>query len=422
MYAQSSSVAVVLPTHEYVFAAGGKSALLAMWGVDAAPYMHAMLLGWPIGATVGPLVAGLFVSSSNSTSQNTTSYTLQTYCDDVKCYDRATVFHDTAVWRPFEPTERDDVNSNEVYIDDDRFPDDSSIQYAFYIAACFTMTSAVLFFIFFVYQRKSNATGDRVRKSMYGWKEIFSPSKWTEGQPRLGVDFLACMVVFFLALDSCNNVVGFYLPTYAVDSDLGFSRQEAATLSSVSSLSGSVSRIISIILSNYVAVHYLFSGYVSTALLSVLLLGVFGTRSKTSLVVFTALFGFFWRPVRGHVYSYMNLYMIMIAAIFGFEGFVVALLSMPLTALHGYMYDHTFIEVIFYLGVLYSFVFFVVHIVFLLLGRFYGTLLDRRQSRKDTEKAGFEVSVICDSVDLEMDDDLSMLIDQYSSDPHANPL
>ena len=299
------------------------------------------------------------------------------------CYGNVDDMHANVINFALMSTYEDD-EAIRYSVSDDRFPDDSSIQYAFYIAACFAVTSSVLFFIFYFNQREDKPLHKQVRKSSYTWKDIFSPSKWTEGKPRLGVSFIVCMIVFFVAMNSFNNAVGFYMPTYAVDSGLGFSNQEAAALSSLSSLSGSVSRIVSIFLSYYIAVHYLFIGYVSSTVISVLCLGVFGTRSKTNLIVFTAFYGFTWRPLRGYVYSYMNLYMFMIAAVFGLESFVVTLLLMPLTALNGYLYDETFIEVIFYIGFIYVCILFIDHIVILLIGRHYGTMADRRKAAKET--------------------------------------
>ena len=331
-----------------------------MWGTGAAPYMHAMLLGWPVGGTVGPLVAGLFVSSSNNYTDAVTS---SPHLNDS--------LHD---------------NWNASDVSDCKYPDCSTIQYAYFIAGFLHIASALSFFIFnvFQYKNKKYLAKSKTAKKKFGWKEIVSPSKWTEGKPILGISQLVCMIIFFTALNSQDNAIGFYLPTYAIDSNLGFTEQEAATLNSINSLAGSVSRIITIFLLSCLSVRFLFTAYMTSAVLSILLLGVFGTTSKTSLMVFTAIYGFCWRPLRGYVYGFLNLHMIMIAAVFGFETCIVNILQLPLMALHGYMYD-VLLESIFYLGLLYILVDFVVHVVMIAIGKYYGTLEERRRDMDPME-------------------------------------
>ena len=272
------------------------SVVARLWGKKAGRPMQALNLGWPVGALLGPLIAIPFVSEeevvddTNSTL-NASTFSLDIFPDlsqesDMGTYEGMAVM-DTYQYEADTHQYKPDTYQRE-------FPDDSSIEIAYLIAATITTAVGCLHFTLYAYfmlhgsrtssdnnqialtaadddnknlelNQANDSTicphnsawgkGDDVKnnnnvaeapvnalekcddvtsasKDAMTWRDIVTPSKWAAGDGRFGVIIALLTVLFYMFLLFSAKGVGGYLTVYAVDSGLGFTNAEAARLQS----------------------------------------------------------------------------------------------------------------------------------------------------------------------------------------------
>ena len=331
------------------------SLVLLMWGASGNSPIHAMHFGFPVGAALGGQIARAFVST-NSTDNNTSSDTwLQEWLNPMQSNIQPSGQNSWSSYLPFTSHSEENEEGPDVEHGGFReFPDDSRIEVGFFIIAGFNLALGIVFTLFqFTGEKRVK---DQVNKKSYKWKEIVQPSKWGGDTAKFGVLIFLFFTFFQIALQGCDKGIKQYLTTYAVDSDLGFDNQEAASLSSVYYLLDAVGMICSIILARYVSIKILlFVEVHCITLLSVLLI-IFGTQDRTALYVLVPMFAMFKGPTWASSYAWPNYYIIMLSTLLGVAKLSRNIADIFMNALQGYLYTNTVIESIFYTTLAYALV------------------------------------------------------------------
>ena len=299
-----------------------------LWGENGRPAMHALHFGYPIGAMIGPLIAYPFVSDStnDTTSDNATTDIL--------------------------PITEDDSSL---------FNDGSQIEIAFSIVAGLNILIAAIFLLFqFILPSKRMISYQQ--KHGFDWKTVFSPSKWAGGDFRFGVAMLICMMMFYvLQKITIKGSSAFYV-TYAVDSGLGFSNQQATLFSFVTNLAGTVGRGLAIFFANCVSVEAMLLTEVLCQSISAILTLIWGLNGKLEFIIFNSLFALFRDPIWPNAYAFTDKYISLYAVVVGLIGIANKLADILFTWLLGYLYEYTVRESLFYNSAVASVVLFL-HIV-----------------------------------------------------------
>ena len=293
-----------------------------MWGQEGRSPLHAMHLGYPIGAAIGGQIARAFVSKNSSevttpTGQNSS---LQGYMENV-----------TTIITTYG---------------NKRFLDESRIEIGFIIIACFILALGILFMIFqFIGKKEIRRNAN---KRSYSWKEILHPSKWGAGDATFALALFTLFVLFQVAVVGCDKGMAQYLATYSVDSDLGFSNQEAATLTSFYYLLDGAGLFACIFIAKKMSLKSMVLLEVHGMTILALLLMIFGTKHKISLYILASLFSLFKGPAFASMYAWPDYYITLLSTILAVAHIIRSVLDVFMTAFQGYLYTNTVIESIFY--------------------------------------------------------------------------
>ena len=309
--------------------------------MEGGSVRHAIHLGFPVGSILGPLIALPFLSKTNSTDDN----------DDVE----GTVnVSDSSCYRE---NSRCSFHNRETFKETS---DTSSIQVAYGIAGSVLLCVGFVFILLYCFRPQNATLNQRVLKNRKDegktWKEVISPRTWAEGNLRFGTTIMVfIMAYYFLVLATIKGTQEYIVP-YAVDSDLGFTNQEAATLNSVISGMGTLARALSVIAVKYLDMTHIIviesHGIFVFGLLSL----IWGTRHKTALWIFVPCLGFFRESLWPSGYAWVDNFIILYGVLVGFIDVMVGLTNFALVSLQGYLYTNTVIESIFYTTVGYGLV------------------------------------------------------------------
>lgn len=298
----------------------GNSLVMAIWGEDGTGPMHAIHFGYPIGAFIGPLIARPFLSKNISSSTNES----QTF----------------SYWYGYA-----DIRS-EV--------DDNSNLEALYPIVFTVIVILALSYLPVQLCCSPKKTGG-VGKASYSWKDVLFPSKWAQGDGKFGVKILIFVVCFYTFLKGAAKGIQDYIVTFAVDSDLGFTNQEAAVLNSAINAMGAVARAAGIVVSRYVSVRIMLFTEVHAQLVVSLLLVVFvNVNSRTGVYIFCCFYGFVRDPLWPSGYAWTDLYIILLTTVVGVIKVVTNSVDVFQITLQGYLYENWTINSIFYTTFIYS--------------------------------------------------------------------
>ena len=188
----------------YLLLAVANSFIILSWGEDANSPAHFMHFGYPVGAMAAGLIASAFVSG------NTTGNGTDVLHSELDTFE---------TWEDFEQEEVTNASD---------FPDGSRIEIGFLIASLFYAVVAVLCIVL----QFTNKGSKSATKRAYSWREICHPGEWASGNTGFALVILLLAVALQIALSGADEGIMYYLTQYAADSDLGFTKQEAATLNS----------------------------------------------------------------------------------------------------------------------------------------------------------------------------------------------
>ncbi|WAR06806.1 MFS4B-like protein [Mya arenaria] len=259
----------------------GQRILLELWRDKVASPMHAMHMGFGIGALISPLIINPFLAvlqfKDTSELTNTTSYPDQEF----------------------------------IVLQESR------VQYAFVtIAIC----AAVLGSPFFVFPfvkcwrggrdgydhmdgkpETQSASSGRTRRFL----DAINPASYAGGDFKYGLTVFIIILILYMNLVGGEQLFGNFIRTFSVD-ELKFPRNEASYLDTVYWGCFTLGRFTGSVLANCVSIRKLFIMDLFLNLTAITLADIFATRNQSTLWAFTAIVGFFIAPLFPAGISYIN--------------------------------------------------------------------------------------------------------------------
>ena len=225
--------------------------LFGLWGENVNGPLHALHLLWGVGATIGPFVVRPFLGEDrNQTDIGSENYT---------CIDT------------------------------------SEIQYPFIIGSCIMYSlGAVALGFYFMGPPAGMRLHARPIKSI---KQVFDVSTIGGGDMRFGITMLVLFAFFYFGNAGREHVFSTWLFTYAVESDLGFDKQEAALLDAANKGSFMLGRLISTPLTHFLPIQPILFVEVYTVMVIVTGLATLGTKEKVYLWIFSCLMNAVSAPI-----------------------------------------------------------------------------------------------------------------------------
>ena len=119
-------------------------------------------------------------------------------------------------------------SSNSLISDETHYSGQNSyIQRGFIIAGSYIFIVGMFFLIMqCVYKRYSEAHS----RTVSTWKDIFTPSKWSDHGSAFGIKILVLFIFYEVFLVDSHASMGPFLAVYAVDSDLNFNPPESSNI------------------------------------------------------------------------------------------------------------------------------------------------------------------------------------------------
>ena len=234
---------------------------LALWKESADTPLMLIHMSFATGTVCGPLIVHPFLTDSSEPFANVTTQPPYVYIDDM--------LNKELQFSQFSAG----FSINE-----------SRIEIAYFIGASLSVASAILLITSFVIgPPKTFQMWTSEAKSI---KEVLSISKATHTKLSFAVPISLLLIVYYICLSGSMMVLTTWLFTYAVESDLPFTSQEAAILDASVRMATMFGRACNAILSHGVPIQplLLISALVSAAM--ALGLTTLGTNTKTSLYVF----------------------------------------------------------------------------------------------------------------------------------------
>ena len=276
-----------------------------------------MHVGYPLGGALGSQIARAFVSTNTTTNDTSSKTSLLV-------------------------TKFQDIVSSST----DDFLDESRIEIGFLIISCINLALAV-FFILFQFTGRARFR-KKFGKRSFKWSEILYPSNWAGGDAKFGLFIFIMSTLFQVILQGCDKGLAQFLTTYAVDSDLGFDNQEAASLSSIYFLVGALGMFICVFITKYLSIKAMFLIEVHGMILLSTLLIMVGTRTRMALYVLAPAYSLFQAPAWPTSYAWPDFYIVLLSVLLGGTRITKNIADIFMNALQGYLYSNTVIESIFY--------------------------------------------------------------------------
>lgn len=303
--------------------------IVSLWGTESSSPMQALHFGNPIGGMISPLIALPFVTDGSNLNNDTST--------------------------------------------DDRFPDDSQIEYAFAIVGLITIAYSALFFVFHFI--KMPTIGHEVTKESkigMSYKQVLSPSTWSFGRSGFGIVILVCMALFYSLHKGVGVSFGTYHALYAVDAN--FTTERTATVITASmNLVGTAARGLGIFLAQCISINVMVFTFVFGECMIAILMPLVGLKNLSTYWTFCCLFTFFKEPIWPSGYTWTDQYIILLAIIVGVADVAASLMDVLVGWLCGYLYTYQSMDSIFYLSLIIAIIFFLHVIIMNVYARPHGS-------------------------------------------------
>ena len=243
----------------------GNAVILRAWGERATGPMYAIHFGYGFGSTIGPFLAGPFLSPEDVF---------------INCTECVT----TAMPATEEPS---------------RFPEGSRIEIPYIIIGLFTLAMGITLLVLHIIgppdelRFKLNAASDE-RKPL---KEVCHPNNCTNGSIPCTILFLICFFLFYVFNAGREIGLNAYIFTYATESELKFSKDSAIVLSSVYMAFYMMGRLVSVVLSRWFTVQVLLIACIIFVCLMQAGLAIWGLSEQILFAAFSCAVGFFGSPI-----------------------------------------------------------------------------------------------------------------------------
>ena len=275
-------------------------------------------------------------------------------------------------------------NGNE----EERFPDGSQIEIAYAIVGSIVVANSVVFLVFQICRSKytlSTVQKKSRQDETYTWREVFSPTKWGEGDKKFGLTIvLLVMTFYFVLIATFKTSTTFYVP-YAADSALGFSNSEAAIYNSIISFAGATGRACSIVAAKFIAIQQMIFVEVYGMVLWTILMAFWGHKSVTGFWTCSVLVVFFRDPIWPSAMTWADKYVVLFDIVVGLSDMSSKTSDALFAWLIGYMYEYVSMESMFYLSAAWGVVLCVLLVIMHLIATRHGSRYDKHKVTKDVD-------------------------------------
>ena len=255
------------------FNSGTNTAVMHMWGQQAAMPMHSLHFAFGVGALSSPQLARPFLGESQDPEESDPQYMMQ-YHGGFMTFDIINLNNITTE-KPNEPEEK---------------VDDSSIEYAFMIGGIATFIFAMVYLPFHFYGFPKDFPKREPTKLNIA---MCSPTGCGRGSFFTGTFYLILLFIFYFLSVGGELAYATYIYSFAVDKENPLSTDDAANLNTVFFACFTGGRGFGVLISKYISVDSMILIDVILYLVSSLVLLLWGYDNIVILWIFSGLTGLF---------------------------------------------------------------------------------------------------------------------------------
>ena len=239
--------------------------VMYLWEEKAAPYMHALHFGFGLGALLAPQIARPFLAPEPEDENYTT-------CDE-------------------------SVNGTSS-------ASESRIEIPYAIIGIFVFCFAWVILFFYI---RGFPKGYPMRVPNTDLKALLSASSCSPGYITYGIGLLALLFLYFVQAVGRAAAYGNFLFSFAVESDVGFTKDEVSYLQTAFWASFTFGRLLGGPVAKFVPLNWLIIGDIVGAFITAVVLSIWGATDTTVLWVFSCFMGIFVSLVFPNGMSWSNL-------------------------------------------------------------------------------------------------------------------
>ncbi|KAL3883298.1 hypothetical protein ACJMK2_029580 [Sinanodonta woodiana] len=238
--------------------------VLLMWEEKAAPPLHAIHMGFGVGAILAPLVANPFLAVPADDQMNGSSAGNTSFGNTTKHYLK-----------------------------------ESAVQYPFVIIAFLIIGSGIPFFVYqclHIKERKAYSPINSEERRKPSLKEMINPATYADGSLFYGCVMFCLLFVYYFMTVGGEQMFGNFVRSFAVD-NLHFSRNHASYLDTAFWACFTVGRFIGIVSSKFFSLRFLLITEVALNFISVTAMDISATKGPSYLWGFTIAQGLIAAPL-----------------------------------------------------------------------------------------------------------------------------
>ncbi len=303
---------MVLYSDSHTFSVGA-AMLFWVWGEEGSVPVIISLIGYPIGTVFAPILAAPFLGTEYNTSANFSGGG-----------------HDLpGPWNnPFDQVPELSSEFQTV---------GSRIEIPFAIIGGVTFLSGLPFLLFYFARpiKKYVLWGEKKTS----FREVFDVKTCSHGMGGFGIIMVILTCIYWIMWGSIEASLSLFLYTYAVDTDLDFSSQEASWLTFTYRLSAVIGTAISAVATKYCpiqAIMFTLSGLLAAIMVCLVTIG---KTSKVYFWVFTNLANLLYIPMYGDFVSWVSKYMVVYSILMSLYVVSYSLSMFSMSWLTGYLYE-----------------------------------------------------------------------------------
>ena len=266
--------------------------VMHMWGIKAAAPMHSLHFGFGLGALLAPQIARPFLSPDDNATDTQATYMLPGLSWPVHSMHSGYYTMNT-----YANDSNDSPETNE---------DESRIEIPYSIVATFVLIFSFVVLAFYI---KGVPKGFPMRQNHTRFRDMISPGSCTDGHKLFGVGLLTCLFFYFTQAVGGERAYGKFLFSFAIESDVQMSKDEASVLQSLFWLSFTTGRLLGIPLAKWIPIDAIIVANIIGNALTSTVLAIFAYDAETILWVFTCFMGFFISIVFPNGMSWSNLHL-----------------------------------------------------------------------------------------------------------------
>lgn len=256
-----------------VYLVGGNAMVLHLWGKKAAAPMCSLHFGFGIGAMIIPQVAAPFLAEISQDDNN--NVTTNVHMDSL-----------SNVTAPSYALATSTVPSMDNSTESQGIPK-LAIPYA--VAGICTTFTGIAMLVFFII---GPPKGFRQRKGTKEAGKLFQPRQCGYGNSCYGSIILCLLFIYYIQATGGERAYGKYIASYSLTNEVKFTKQQSANLASVFWFSHMSGRLAGTLVSYWVSVTITMLFFMILALVSAVVLCIWGYNTPLVLWIFTGFMGF----------------------------------------------------------------------------------------------------------------------------------